>query len=159
MFEINYSQLIQYEILDKLVTYIHNAAPYQLFFTTNQIIQLPANIQRKRIKSCSDQGQVCLSFILSKRTAPLRNNSLFILGEAKWHIGMSSASGSEGSRFIPWSRLKIYWIINDAGAFRFKVYFHMVNRWLLYISTSVKPIMFLFPWGIFIVVYLDIIRM
>ena len=40
--------------------------------------------------------------------------------ETGWHIGISSASGSEGPRFKPCFTLKIYRIRNDAGSLRFK---------------------------------------
>ena len=42
--------------------------------------------------------------------------------EARWHIDMSPASGSEGPHFKPEYRLKIYQIRNDAGSLRFKMY-------------------------------------
>ena len=41
--------------------------------------------------------------------------------EACWHIGMSSASGSEDSWFKPSWRKNIYWFRNDAGSLEFQI--------------------------------------
>ena len=43
---------------------------------------------------------------------------LLMWREEKWHIGMSSASGSEGHQFKPGLRLKNYQILNGAGSLR-----------------------------------------